>query len=171
MMSTTHGQRTSGVTPGGRSRASSAVLEAEIHDLADLPRPDLVARWRSLYRADPPQSISQRLLVAAIAYELQARRYGGLRPAIARRLRQIANGQSADHGSSKYAKVTAASKLKPGARLIREWNGSIHEVEVVEGGFIWNGKRHGSLSAVAQAITGARWSGPRFFALTSDGIP
>jgi hypothetical protein len=52
-------------------------------------------------------------------------------------------------------------------RLIREWNGSSHVVEVVDGGFLWNGKRYGSLSAVARAITGARWSGPRFFGLES----
>ncbi len=53
-------------------------------------------------------------------------------------------------------------------RLIREWNGSSHVVEAVDGGFLWNGKRYGSLSAVARAITGARWSGPRFFGLESD---
>jgi hypothetical protein len=56
-------------------------------------------------------------------------------------------------------------------RLIREWNGSSHVVESVDGGFVWNGKRYGSLSAVARAITGARWSGPRFFGLESDQAP
>ena len=50
-------------------------------------------------------------------------------------------------------------------RLIREWNGTVHQVDVVGGGFAWNGKTWKSLSAVAEAITGARWSGPRFFGL------
>ncbi|WP_283054676.1 DUF2924 domain-containing protein [Thetidibacter halocola] len=55
--------------------------------------------------------------------------------------------------------------LKPGGRLIREWNGVTHVVDIVEGGFLWNGQRHASLSPIARAITGARWSGPRFFGL------
>jgi len=62
----------------------------------------------------------------------------------------------------------ATRTLKPGARLIREWNGSSHIVEVVEDGFLWNGKRYRSLSAIARAITGTRWSGPRFFGLDPE---
>ncbi len=76
----------------------------------------------------------------------------------------IANGTAdGDHGRRKES-----PRLQPGARLIREWNGVSHVVEVVEAGFIWNGDRHRSLSAIARAITGARWSGPRFFGLTAD---
>lgn len=58
-----------------------------------------------------------------------------------------------------------SDSLKPGSRLVREWNGVVHRVDVAEGGFIWNGQTLKSLSAVARAITGARWSGPRFFGL------
>jgi hypothetical protein len=77
----------------------------------------------------------------------------------------IANGgPEGDKGSRK-----ASPKLQPGARLVREWNGVSHVVEVIENGFVWNGCRHRSLSAIARAITGARWSGPRFFGLTSEG--
>jgi hypothetical protein len=140
-----------------------ARLEREIDALADLTRADLVARWRTHYRSDPPKGISRRLLIRAIAYEMQAKRYGGLKPATDRRLMKIANGTAlGDHGSRK-----ASPALQPGARLVREWNGVSHVVEVVEGGCVWNGCRHRSLSAVARAITGARWSGPRFFGLTS----
>ncbi|WP_423827748.1 DUF2924 domain-containing protein [Shimia abyssi] len=73
-----------------------------------------------------------------------------------------------------YGKLTRAVRdepstrdpaLKPGGRLIREWNGVTHVVEVVEGGFLWKGQRYASLSPIARAITGARWSGPRFFGL------
>jgi hypothetical protein len=53
--------------------------------------------------------------------------------------------------------------LKTGARLVREWNGVTHVIEVADTGFVWKGVRYRSLSAVARAITGARWSGPRFF--------
>ncbi len=140
----------------------SAEFEQEIGALSDLPRPALVERWRTHYRTDPPKGISRPLLVRAIAYEMQAKRYGGLKPATDRRLRMFANGTAdGDHGGRK-----TAPKLQSGARLVREWNGVNHVVEVIEGGYVWNGDRHRSLSAIARAITGARWSGPRFFGLT-----
>ena len=142
---------------------TSAEFEQQIGALADLPRPELVERWQRHYRTDPPKGISRRLLVRAIAYEMQAKRYGGQNPATDRRLRMFANGAAnGDHGGRKTAPT-----LQSGARLVREWNGSTHVVDVVEGGFIWNGERHCSLSTIARAITGARWSGPRFFGLTS----
>ena len=142
-------------------------LENDLAALADLARAELVERWRIHYRTDPPKGISRPLLIRAIAYEMQAKRYGGLKPAIVRRLQMIANGPAGgDHTSRK-----ASPTLQPGARLIREWNGVSHVVEVIEGGFIWNGDRHRSLSAIARAITGARWSGPRFFGLSPDDAP
>jgi hypothetical protein len=55
--------------------------------------------------------------------------------------------------------------LSPGARLLREWNGRQHFVDVVEDGYVFDGKTYRSLSAVAKRITGAHWSGPRFFGL------
>ncbi len=142
---------------------TSAEFEQQIVTLSDLPRPALVERWRTHYRTDPPKGISRRLLVRAIAYEMQAKRYGGLNPATDRRLRMFANGATnGDHGGRKTTPT-----LQSGARLVREWNGANHVVEVIEGGYVWNGDRHRSLSAIARAITGARWSGPRFFGLTS----
>ncbi len=159
--------------PGGRGAALAAPapamtvarLEREVDALADRTRAELLERWRTHYRADPPKGISQSLLVRAIAYEMQTKRYGGLKPTTDRRLRMIANGiAEGNHGGRK-----ASPTLQPGARLVREWNGVSHVVEVIEGGFVWNGDRHRSLSAIARAITGARWSGPRFFGLASSG--
>ena len=161
--------------PGGRGAVLAAPppimtiarLEREIDGLADLNRVELVERWRTSYRTDPPKGISRRLLIRAIAYQMQAKRYGGLKPATDRRLRMIANGTvKSDHGGRKVS-----PRLQPGARLVREWNGVSHLVEVTEGGFVWNADRHQSLSAIARAITGARWSGPRFFGLTSGDAP
>ena len=146
---------------------TSVELEREIGALADLPRPALVERWRTHYCSDPPKGISRPLLVRAIAYKMQAKRYGGLKPATDRRLRMFANGTAnGDHGRRK-----TAPPLQTGARLVREWNGSTHVVDVVEDGYVWNGDRHRSLSTIARAITGARWSGPRFFGLTSGDAP
>ena len=162
-MQTTAAYLSKGKCRGDRTAGD---LEAKIRELADLPRPDLTERWRQLYRAAPPKGMSRPLLMRAIAYGMQVKRYGGLKPAVRRQLRKLADG-----GSAQAAANLKSEKVAPGMRLIREWNGSSHVVEVVDGGFVWNGKRYGSLSAVARAITGARWSGPRFFALTSDAAP
>ncbi len=157
-------QTTAARTSRGKRRGdrTSGDLEATIRELADLPRPDLTERWRQLYRAAPPKGISRPLLMRAIAYGMQVKRTGGLKPALRRQLRKVADG-----GSARAAANLKSAKIAPGMRLIREWNGSSHVVEAVDGGFVWNGKRYGSLSAVARAITGARWSGPRFFGLES----
>ncbi len=138
-------------------------FERAITHLATLPRAELVERWVALYHTPPPKGLGQRLLVGAIAYAMQAKRYGGLKPATDRRLRKLGDA-STNHqqGSSGMP-----SSLQPGTRLVREWNGRTHVVEVADEGFIWMGDRHRSLSAIARAITGARWSGPRFFGVTS----
>ena len=149
-----------------RGDRTSGDLEATIRELADLPRPDLTERWRQLYRAAPPKGISRPLLIRAVAYGMQVKRTGGLKPAVRRQLRKLADG-----GSTRAAENLNSARIAPGMRLIREWNGSSHVVEAVDGGFVWNGKRYGSLSAVARAITGARWSGPRFFGLESGQVP
>ena len=145
---------------------TETLLEREIEALAELARSDLIKRWQAHYRSDPPKGISQRFLIRAVAYAMQAKRYGGLKPATARQLRKIAEGSL----ESRHGGRTTIPRLPPGTRYIREWHGVTHVVEVVEGGFVWNGERHRSLSAIAQAITGARWSGPRFFSVTSDEV-
>lgn len=135
-------------------------LEREIVGLAGLPRVDLVMRWRSFYRADPPKGISRTLLVRAVAYQLQVKATHGLKPVTKRRLRSATE-------SSQFVgpRTTRHLSLQPGTRLVREWNGVTYRVDVVDDGYVWNGDRYRSLSAVARAITGARWSGPRFFGL------
>ncbi len=149
-----------------RGDRTAGDLEATIRKLASLPRPELTEHWRQLYRTAPPKGISRSLLIRAVAYGMQVKRYGGLRPAVRRQLRKVAAG-----GSARAVANAKSAKIAPGMRLIREWNGSNHVVEAVDGGFVWNGARYGSLSAVARAITGARWSGPRFLELESDEAP
>ena len=161
-------QTTAACTSRGKRRGDRTAgdLEVKIRELADLPRPDLTEHWRQLCRAEAPKGISRPLLLRAVAYGMQVKRYGGLKPAVRRQLRKVADG-----GSAQAVANLKSEKVAPGMRLIREWNGSSHVVEAVDGGFVWNGKRYGSLSAVARAITGARWSGPRFFGLESGQIP
>jgi hypothetical protein len=144
-------------------RMSADAVEREVGMLSNLPRPDLLERWRSLYRSDAPKGMSRTMLVHAVAWAMQARAHGGLRPSLRRRLRALSD---AKEKTAKPQRI-ARQSLAPGSRLVREWNGSTHVVEVTDGGFVWNGQPHRSLSAIARAITGARWSGPRFFGLGS----
>ena len=138
-------------------------FEREIEELATLPRIELVERWVALYIAPPPKGLGRHLLVYAIGYEMQVKRYGGLKTASARRLQKLSD-PAANGGQS----ITSTPpNLQPGTRLVREWNGHTYVVDVVDGGFLWKGNRHRSFSAIARAITGARWSGPRFFGVTS----
>ncbi|MCP4317569.1 MAG: DUF2924 domain-containing protein [Hyphomicrobiales bacterium] len=133
-------------------------LEVKIGRLADLPRDGLVADWIKAYGNPPPKSIKRGLLERDCAYWLQARALGGLKPATSKSLITIAQGKSIGAGPSQKS-------LNPGARLVRDWNGETHHVDVISDGYVWRGQRFKSLSAIARAITGARWSGPRFFGI------
>ena len=132
--------------------------------LADLPRSELVDLWQRCFGSRPPKGISQRLIVGAIAYAEQAKQQGGLSPAILRTLAKLGTGERRGQSVTAYS-VRHPKSLSPGSRLVREWNGVTHVVDVVDDGFAWKGNRYRSLSAIARAITGARWSGPRFFGL------
>ena len=136
-------------------------LERQIDALAGLPRADLIERWQEHCRCDPPKGLSTQLMIRAIAYEMQAKHCGGLKPATKRRLFKAANGKP----DEKPAGGSARLEVNPGARLVREWNGVTYTVDVTDDGFEWRGELYGSLSEIARAITGARWSGPRFFGL------
>ena len=135
-------------------------VEARIASLADLDLKALQAQWRELYQCPPPKGMRSNLLRRAVAYRIQEQAYGGLRPATRRRLQQLAAT-----GTQPTASPSAAARLRPGVRLMREWQGETQIVEVLADGFRWRGGHYGSLSAVANAITGSRWSGVRFFGL------
>ena len=99
--------------------------------------------------------------MAAIAYRLQEQALGGLRPELQRRLHRIAEQVRRGEEPS----VTAAPRLKPGTKLLREWQGHTYQVLVGDDGFVWQQQHYRSLSQIAWAITGTSWSGPVFFGL------
>jgi Protein of unknown function (DUF2924) len=133
-------------------------VEQEFAALAELDRTALLQRWRVAFRRDPPPRLSRTLMEKAIAYDLQVKAFGGLSARTRRTLRAAAKAD----GRSSLSKLPSR-----GARLIRAWHGAVHEIEVLEDGYLWRGERHRSLSAIARAITGTRWSGPRFFGLVA----
>ena len=131
---------------------------------ADASLDELRREWRRLYHNDPPR-ISRDLLVLGIAYRLQEIEHGGLGKATLRKLRTLAKTLRA----TGRVGPTPSLSLKPGARLVREWHGRTHTVTVTEDGFEYAGASYPSLTKIAKKITGAHWSGPRFFGLLAKG--
>ncbi len=128
-----------------------------------LSRNELVEAWAKVYGLSPPKGLSTRLLTYAYHYNRQIKNYGGLRKTT---LRQLMQHVPAVSGTAQVkAKLPAAVKPATGTRLVREWRGRTHMVDIEENCFVYQGKSYRSLSAIARAITGARWSGPRFFGL------
>ena len=122
---------------------------------------ELRQQWRGLYKTQPPPNLSRELLLRAVAYRMQEVTVGGLRPPRQRQLRQMAQ-QFKQTGA---ANTPPHSELKPGTRLMREWQGRTYDVLVLDDGFSWQGTSYRSLSAIARKITGTAWSGPLFFGL------
>jgi hypothetical protein len=139
------------------------MLDVEIARLRDLDVRDLQARWRNTLRRAPSPHLPRHLLFRVLAYRLQADRLGDL-DAESQRLLDAA-GSPEDVGKRAVAADRLIADVRPGTMLAREWNGRMHRVAVLAGGFAWNGKTYRSLSKIAQAITGTRWNGPRFFGL------
>ena len=135
-------------------------VEQDISALSDLDSRDLKSEWHRHYRAMPPRWFSRDLTIRGIAYKIQARAQRGLSRTTQKKL------QSAGHTG-----CNGALALKPGIKLVREWRGVTHMVHVLEADFEYRGERYGSLSKIAREITGARWSGPRFFGLTKTPNP
>jgi hypothetical protein len=134
----------------------SRMLEA----LPALSPAELRKEWRRLYRVQPPR-LSRDLLVRAIAYRIQELRYGGLSKASKRKLAALVNVWQSEGEIA----PEAPQRIRTGTRLVREWNGRTHTVTVKEEGFTYAGRSYRSLTAIAHEITGAHWSGPRFFGL------
>ena len=132
--------------------------------LPDLDLAELRQQWRALYRADASPHLSRELLLRAVACRMQEVALGGLRPERQRQLRQFAQ-QLKESGEGR---IRPRPELKPGTRLVREWQGRTYEVLVLDDGFSWQGVLYRSLSAVARKITGTPWSGPLFFGLKEN---
>jgi hypothetical protein len=127
--------------------------------VAVLPIEELRREWASRYEAVAP-NISPDLLRLGLAYKLQEQRAGGLSRSTRGALRHAAQLPAADQGRAPLPR-----KLTLGTRLVRDWHGVGHTVVVTESGFEYDGKPWKSLSAIARAITGTHWNGPRFFGL------
>jgi hypothetical protein len=125
---------------------------------------ELRREWRRLYHCEPPR-LSRDLLVRGIGYRLQELQHGGLSNSTRRKLKTLTKMFRTEGRVSPDPGLC----LKPGARLVREWHGRTHTVTVTEDGFEYAGLTYPSLTKIAKKITGAHWSGPRFFGLVRGG--
>lgn len=153
-------------------------IEQEVAALCDLSRDELVERWEVAHGCSPPKGVKRGLLERSAAWHLQAKRFGGwsrftkqvlrasntTREAVPLRRQAASVGAAREEAAGKHAFVPKTPPAA-GTRLMREWNGRMHLVDVTDKGFVFDGKAYRSLTAIAKRITGVHWSGPRFFGL------
>ena len=137
-----------------------AALDGEIARLADRSTPQLRLAWRKLHHTGPPLGLSRDLMIRDVVNKLQERVDGGARLTLRRRLQTLAGEWKKDAPYFDPGVV-----LKSGTTLLRQWRGRTHTVLVREDGFEYEGQHYRSLTVIAERITGAQWSGPRFFGL------
>lgn len=151
-------------------------VAAGLADLEALDRTELGERWTSLMKRPAPKAASRVFLLRALSYELQSQHAPDLsksdQKALALCLKGAGSSSDQVHerslpagASTRSLQLKPRTVLVPGSRLVREWNGHPYTVSVIEEGFVYKDRTWTSLSAIAKDITGAHWSGPRFFGL------
>ena len=167
------------ITTQQGTRCTNDNLDKRIEHLVSSDRDELIERWERSFGCLPYKGIRNPTLIRALAYQEQVKLMDGLRPSIGNKLIKLAKAElrhekdgSTQRERPHLPKLQSDSgkwtnqpkpKTQLGCRLVREWNGRTYEVVVADKGYILNGIAHRSLSACAKAITGAHWSGPRFF--------
>jgi hypothetical protein len=149
----------------GRASTKTST-EDEIAHLRDLDLKGLRARWQSAFQRPPHEHLPRHLLLAIIAYRIQADRFGDLD----HETKQVLDRTDPkDTGATMSTRLVSfdqkRTELTRGTVLVREWDRHSQRVMVMADGFAWNGQTYDSLSKVAFAITGTKWNGPRFFGL------
>lgn len=132
-----------------------------------LTRTELGVRFQNLFKRPPPKSMSRPLLRRLIAYRIQEDLAGGPDRTLKQRLTRLAEDQRKGRASSPLPTL----QIKPGTRLLRDWQGETHSVTMTASGFQYRNKTYRSLSMIAREITGTRWSGPAFFGLRDRKKP
>ena len=148
---------------------SLLTLDHTIAGLVELDVNGLCLQWRNRVGGPPPAHLPRWLLIRVLAYRIQATALGDLDKATIRNIRQ-SKGEALYPSCGRPFEMRGPTTrdgtgLKPGALLVREWNGKLERVTVLEQGFAWNGRNYGSLSQIATAIPGTSWNGHRIFGL------
>lgn len=141
-----------------KTRKLKADLPELLREITGLGRTECRAAWRTSFGTEPPKYLSVSFMQRVLAHDLQCRTLGGHSAATRRTLKATLSGGD---GSG------IGSTISDGATLVREWNGRVYRVDVSPEGYVLDGTTYASLTSVVRHITGAHWSGPRFFGLTS----
>jgi len=144
-----------------RGSADAGEVQQQIAQLVDRSTQDLRVAWRQLHHAGPPLGLSRDLIIRALAHQLQEQINARASHTLRRRMQRLA-GEFDKAG----ARFDPGIVLKTGTTLVRQWHGHAHTVQVREDGFEYEGQHYRSLTVITERITGAHWSGPRFFGLT-----
>jgi hypothetical protein len=144
-----------------QQRTDLADIDGEIDRIRSLDVNTLRADWQATFGRLPPDTLTKDLIGRMVAYRIQERSFGGLDRQCRKLLDQVARGEKAE--------LSLNRRLKPGAVLVREYQGELHTVTVVPDGFVWREVTYPSLSSIARAITGTAWNGHRFFGLREAG--
>jgi hypothetical protein len=156
-------ERGSSPNPGRNSQmvgSGSEELASKIKLLLSLDPAALKEKWKDLFSENPSPPIGRSMLIRAIAYRLQERAFGGLKPSAQRILDRVSDGHI-----SFESKRAPTREATAGTVLIRKWGGVTHRVTVLDHDVVYRGRRYKSLSEVARVITGTHWSGPLFFGI------
>ena len=132
--------------------------EPTLDQINDLDRPALLDLWPCMMRSPAPRGMSKQFLRQFLGFELQSRLLGGLTAVDRAKIAVLADEK----------RHRRSPQMERGARFLREWNGVTHVVERSASGYVWRDQTYTSLSAIAKAITGAHWSGPRFFGIKAQ---
>jgi len=134
-----------------------AAVEPEISRIQTLKPDDVRALWRDTFKKEVPKALTRDLLVRTLCWHIQVKAFGGHSPVILKLLASYAKGRTGEAGRLR--------RLKPGTEIVREFQGERHTVVITAEGFRWRDADYSSLTAIACAITGTNWNGPRFFGL------
>jgi hypothetical protein len=156
------------ISPPDALLSADASLAAVLAGLEGLELEGLRRQWRNHLGGEAPTQLPRWLLVKVLGHRLQIAAFGDLEKSVRRLLRNEADGEGSQNAAPfdrRHAQTRDGIALRPGAILVREWQGKLERVTVLEEGFAWNGKNFGSLSQIAKAMTGTSWNGHRFFGL------
>ena len=163
-------KRPTALTPEASLRLDASVLSI-VANLEGLDLNGLRRQWRAHLGGEAPAHLPRGLLMRVLACRLQSDAFGGLDKSIRRILRAGREDGVGAPFDCRAPQTREGVSLKVGALLIREWNGRLERVMILEEGFAWKGQTFGSLSQIAKAMTGTKWNGHRFFGLRQGKTP
>jgi Protein of unknown function (DUF2924) len=158
------GKRSTAATPAASLPLGASLLSI-VASLEGLDLDGLRRQWRGHLGGEAPAHLSRWLLMKVLAYRLQSDAFGDIEKSIRRILRSEKEDGVEARFDRRVPQTREGFGLKAGALLVREWNGRLERIMILEEGFAWNGQTFGSLSQIAKAMTGTNWNGHRFFGL------